>query len=340
MGCRAAFAEADESGFRVLTPLSGHVGAPIMNRLRILKRLPSSVISNVTIILLASGAWLAPLDCSRAEDAAARITAADTEIAPELVSYPAGEYTLKGYLWKPAGKGPFPAVIYNHGSEKNPTAFPPLGKYYTAKGFVFFVPHRHGHGNLPGDYIVDLEQKFRSEHTDAAAAQKYSVSLHEKYNLDVEAAVKWLSTQPYVNTNQMVMSGISYGGIQTVLAAEKDLGLKACIPFSPAAMSWRGNPVLRARLLKAVENAKVPVFLLQAENDYNLGPSQLLGTELKRKGAPNQSKIYPSFGDPEDHRAGHGGFAVRGSEVWGKDVATFLEAVLKAPTAPDKSATP
>ncbi|MGC1582802.1 MAG: hypothetical protein WA766_15040, partial [Candidatus Acidiferrales bacterium] len=37
----------------------------------------------------------------------------------------------------------------------------------------------------------------------------------------------------------------------------------------PGAMSWR-NPALRERLERAVRNAKAPIFLAQAENDYSL----------------------------------------------------------------------
>jgi hypothetical protein len=94
-------------------------------------------------------------------------------------------------------------------------------------------------------------------------------------------------------------------------------------------MSWAGNPLLRERLLQAVKNIKAPMFLLQAENDYNLGPSELLGGELKRKGQPNRTKVYPPFGDKANPKDGHGGFAVRGSDVWGADVLAFLDEVLK-----------
>jgi carboxymethylenebutenolidase len=247
----------------------------------------------------------------------------------ELVSFSADGATLHGFIYKPEGKGPFPAVIYNHGSDKMPGWFPTLGEFWTSKGFVFFVPHRRGHGRSPGDYIVDLQTQFREKEKDSLLVQKHDIKMHERANADVVAAVAWLKQQLFINTNALVMSGISYGGIQTILAAEKGLGVKAFIPFSPAAMSWRGNPLLRERLLQAVKNAKIPIFLLQAENDYNLGPSELLGEELKHKGKPNRSKIYPPFGDKNDRRSGHGGFAVRGSEIWGADVVAFVNEVLQ-----------
>jgi carboxymethylenebutenolidase len=264
-----------------------------------------------------------------ASESHAREHANDDLPQPESVSFSCENDTLHGFIYKPEGKGPFPAVIYNHGSEKVPGWFPTLGKFWTGKGFVFFVPHRRGHGRSSGDYIVDLQRQFREKAKDATAAQKHDIELHERANIDVVGAVAWLKQQPFVNRDAIVMSGISYGGIQTVLAAEKDLGVKAFVPFSPAAMSWQGNSLLRERLLRAVKNAKAPMFLLQAENDYNLGPSELLGNELKRKGKPNLSKIYPVFGEKNDHAAGHGGFAVRGSEIWGEDVITFLNEIFK-----------
>ncbi len=250
-------------------------------------------------------------------------------IEPQLVSFSRGDLTLQGWLFKPEGNGPFPAVVYNHGSEKMPSSFPTLGKFWTDKGYVFFVPHRQGHGRSPGEYIVDLQDQFSAKEKDAERVRKYIIGLHERFNADVVAAVVWLKQQPYVNTNRMIMSGISYGGIQTVLSAEKDLGLKAYVAFSPAAMSWQGNPLLRERLLQAVKHARAPMFLLQAKNDYDLGPSELLGKELKRQGAPNRAKLYPVFGDKDNPKDGHGGFAVRGSDIWGADVMAFLDAVMK-----------
>ena len=37
-------------------------------------------------------------------------------IVPETVVVPSGKLQLKGFLWKPNGPGPFPTVLFNHGS--------------------------------------------------------------------------------------------------------------------------------------------------------------------------------------------------------------------------------
>jgi len=59
-----------------------------------------------------------------------------------LVSFPSSGGTLYGFLYAPEGKGPFPAVLWNHGSEKRPGWQPELASFYNSHGFVFFLPHR------------------------------------------------------------------------------------------------------------------------------------------------------------------------------------------------------
>jgi dipeptidyl aminopeptidase/acylaminoacyl peptidase len=152
------------------------------------------------------------------------------------------------------------------------------------------------------------------------------VQLHELYHKDVLAAVAWLKDRPFVDRSRIAMSGCSFGGIQTLLATEDGQGIKAFVPFAPAAQSWV-NPLLRERLLRAVQNAKAPIFILQAQNDYNLGPSETLGKVLAKKGKPNRAQVYPPFG--KTRQEGHWDFAVKGTEVWAPDVLEFLDEIVK-----------
>jgi carboxymethylenebutenolidase len=256
------------------------------------------------------------------------------EIAPgqtpgELVSFQSGEFTLKGYLYKPKGAGPFPAIIWNHGSEKEPGSQPELAAFYTSQGFVFFLPHRHGQGLSPGEYVVDINNRLRAAASNEQLAWPEMVKLHSVYNRDVAAAVDWLKSQPFVDRNRLVMSGVSYGGIQTLISAETIPGVRGFISFAPAAMSWR-MIALRKRLLTAIRNAKAPIFLVQAANDYSTGPSEVLGPAIRKKGPPNQAKLYPAFGAEDDHPMGHYAFATWdiGIDIWSPDVMTFIGEVL------------
>lgn len=244
----------------------------------------------------------------------------------EQVSFPSGDLTLHGWIYKPDGNGPFPAIVWNHGSEKNPVRHPELGMFYTQHGYALLLPVREGHNGSPGIYIQDELKNFAARTHDRITINRKAIELHERYNSDVAAAIEWLKKQPFVDANRIAVTGVSYGGIQTLLTAEKNLGLRGAIPFAPGAMSW-GNKQLQQREIEAVRRAKVPLFLLQAQNDYNTGPTATLGPIIREKGGANRAKLYPAFG--ESHSDGHGGFACweEGIAIWGDDVIAFLNAV-------------
>jgi len=242
--------------------------------------------------------------------------------AQEVV-FPSGGQQLHGFLWRPESTGPFPAIVWNHGSEKLPGSQPGLAAFYTAHGYVFFVPHRRGQGRSPGNYIQDLV----AEAPPGARADRM-VELQQAEVEDVAAAVTYIKSQRFVDGGRVAISGCSYGGIQTLLAGERDLGVKALVPFAPGAMSWEQNAPLHDLLLRAVDSARAPVFLIQAENDYDLAPSHALSKEASKKGKDLQSKIYPAFG--KGHQEGHWGFCTAGMDIWGNDVLSFLDARMKS----------
>ena len=232
------------------------------------------------------------------------------------VVFPSGGLDLHGYLWEPPGRGPYPVVLYNHGSEKLPGSKPTLGAFFTAQGFAFFVPHRRGQGLSPGQYISDLVAQSPPAQQNQVVVEQLVAQVD-----DVAAALAYLLTLPEIDRSRVVVAGCSYGGIETVLASERDLAVRASVDFAGAAESW-GNPILRTRLTDAVDRARVPIFFLQAMNDYNTAPSLALSAEMARVGKPYQVKIYPPYGTTVDD--GHGGFCTNAPDVWGADVLAFL----------------
>lgn len=245
--------------------------------------------------------------------------AAPAQVAPQEVLFASNGLQLHGFLWRPEGPGPFPAILWNHGSEKLPGPAPALGQFYSAHSYVFFIPHRRGQGRSPGTYIQDLVAQ-----APPADRGRRMMELQEAEVSDVVNALQFLRSQPFVDATRVAISGCSYGGIQTLLAGERDLGAIALVPFAPGAMSW-GDPLVGQRLVRAVKNAKAPVLLLQAANDFSLEPSRVLGGELARSGMHSAAKVYPAYGTSHDD--GHGGFCRRATDVWGADVLTFLSEV-------------
>jgi carboxymethylenebutenolidase len=241
----------------------------------------------------------------------------DTTVRERFVQFPSGDLTLGGFVWKPAGDGPFPAVVYNQGSEQLPGWKPDLGQLFVGNGYVFFVPHRRGQGRSPGPYIQDqITQASPSERN------RLQVEILESQVADQLAGLQYLRSLSYVDTTRIAVAGCSYGGIQTLLGAEANAGYRVALDFAGAAQSWAGNSILQQRLVRAVQSISIPVFFLQAENDYNLQPSRVLAAEMDRLGKPNAMRIYPPFGTTREE--GHGGFCEYGGGVWGADVFAFL----------------
>lgn len=271
--------------------------------------------------------WVAMLLASFAGPSQNSAGIAAQELSPakaKVVSFPGPSGPLQGFLYVPDGQGPFPAVLWNHGSERQPGAQPDLAGFYTSHGFVFFLPHRRGQGRSPGAYIMEEIRESGANPVAAVQAQRVA-------NEDVVAAITWLRVQKEVDPNRIVISGCSFGGIQTLLAAEKGLGARAFIAFAPGAKSW-GNGILQERLEDAVKKAKGPVFVLQAKNDFSVAPAKVLGKIAKANGG--RAEIYPAFGN--NAQEGHWAFATSkgGIEIWQKDVLDFIDSAFAKPLSP------
>jgi dienelactone hydrolase len=242
---------------------------------------------------------------------------------PEEVTFPSGKLELHGFLFRPEGSGPFPAILYNHGSEEKPGPKPELGRLFSGSGYVFFVPHRRGHGRSPRDATVNA---LYAQGTGGV------VTLHELHLEDQLAALAFLKRLDGVDPERIAVAGCSYGGIQTVLAVEvnalRGLGLRAAVDFAGGAQTWRNSFQLRQRMLDAIGKATIPVMFVQAQNDYDTGPSYALGKVLEKAGKPHKVSIYPPYGTSV--REGHGEFCSRGgASVWGADVLAFLAESMK-----------
>ena len=240
---------------------------------------------------------------------------------PELINFQSDHLDLKGFIWKPPGAGPFPAILWNHGSEKRPGAVDPVAMFFITRGYVFFVPHRRGQGRSPGPYIMDQLKTAGS----AAGQSLMLVKLHEAQLGDQLAALAYLKGLPFVNQGRLAVMGFSFGGIQTMLAAERGPGYRVAVNCSGAAQTWNSSPDLQRRLITSARKAAMPVFFLQAQNDYDLVPNRVLSEQIKAGGQSAESRVYPAYGISTQD--GHD-FCVRGVNIWGPDVMRFIEVYL------------
>jgi carboxymethylenebutenolidase len=240
--------------------------------------------------------------------------------APVEVTFSSGSLVLHGFLYKPEGQGPFPAVLWNHGSERRPGWLPEVAPLFLSKGYVFFIPHRRGHGRSPGDYVMDLLERA-NQSGGPSARSRMLVELMEQHLQDQMAALAYLKGLPNVDPQRIAVAGCSFGGIQTVLMAEKGLGVRAAVDFAGAAQNWQHSQDLRARMIQAVQHSQMPIFFIQAKNDYDVSPSRDLAAAMEKSGKPRNLQIFPDFG--KSNQDAHE-FCVHGSEIWAPQVFSFL----------------
>lgn len=253
-------------------------------------------------------------------------------VGPETIVVRSGTVILRGLLWCPGGRGPFPAVLFNHGSgntlEHQTAQAERLGRLFATHGYDFLYLFRRGSG-LSADAgtsaIERMDRELAAHGQDAR--NRLQLRMLEGDSLeDAVAGLAYLRKRADVDPHALVLVGHSYGASLTLLMAEHESSLRAAVAFSGSAASWDHSPQLQARLLAAVDRTSVPIFFIQAANDYSIAPTNVLSAEMKRQGKIYQARIYPAVGRNADE--GHD-FVDLGVAVWEADVFSFLDAYVR-----------
>src|SRR5712672_401128 len=224
-------------------------------------------------------------------------------IAAQTVEFTNGSLHLKAFLWKPAGPGPFPAVVFNHGRSNRPQqhtnkltipeAAQILGPVFVKHGYVFLYLFRRGEGLSAdqGAFIEDILRRDEAAKGEEARKHLQFVLMTTDHLDDASAGLSFLKNQPEVDARRVAVAGHSFGGQLTLLEAERDPAIRAAVTFGAAAGSWDGSAELRARLLAAVGKIAVPVLLIHTANDYSVTPGKSLAAEFARLSKPYVLKM-------------------------------------------------
>jgi len=259
-------------------------------------------------------------------------------VAPQLVTFPGGKLQLRAYLWTPTGPGPFPAVLFNHGSGgatadvtakmQITEAAEILAPFFLKHGYAFLYPFRRGQG-LSADQAPFMQDVLRREEEakgkDARQHLQDTLVTGEQLE-DVMAALAFLKSAPRIDSRRIALAGHSFGGQLTLLAAERDATIRAAVSFAGAADSWGRSPALRERLVSAISKTNAAILLIHAENDYSTAPGRALAAELERLHKPHVLKLYPAVGLTSDD--GHN-ILYEDIPAWEDDVFKFLDQYVK-----------
>jgi dienelactone hydrolase len=231
--------------------------------------------------------------------------------------------------FKPAGAGPFPLVIINHGRGATDRSRPARFRYtqqvrfFTERGFAVFVPTRLGYG----DTGVEPDPEDSGE-----CNQKDYAPMVVAAATEVLAVIDYARRQSYVNPERVMLVGESVGGyITTAVAARTPTGLVAAINFAGGAGGdpdkHPGVACQQAKLENMYaqfgKTSKVPMLWVYTENDLFFGPkySQAWYAAFTKAGGQAEYKLLPPYG-----KNGHFLFAT-GTKVWAPVVAAFLDSV-------------
>jgi len=257
---------------------------------------------------------------------------------PETVVVPSGKLQLKAFLWKPNGPGPFPTVLFDHGSggaDADHTAGLPmteaaekLAPLFLKHGYAFLYLFRRGQGLSAdqGPFMQDILQHEEAANGKQARQHLQFILATTDHLDDVLAALAFLKATPTIDAKRIAIVGHSFGGQLTLLATERDNTVRAAVTFAAAANSWERSHELRERLRSAVDRTTAPIMLIQAANDYSTAPGRQLADELRGLHKSYVLKIYPPVGQTSDD--GHN-FLYLGIPQWEHDVFGFLDEHLK-----------
>jgi len=186
------------------------------------------------------------------------------------------------YYARPAGDGPFPAVLLVHGGGGN--AFRAWAEHWSARGYCALAMDLAGNGpkeRLPdGGPDQSDEVKFR----DFSAED-----VRDMWSYHAVAAVlrghTLLAALPEVDRDRIAVTGISWGGYLTCIVAGLDDRLKAAVPvygcgFLHENSAWKESrldkmpAVRRERWVNAFDpsrylpQVKCPILFLNGTNDF------------------------------------------------------------------------
>jgi dienelactone hydrolase len=212
--------------------------------------------------------------------------------APELVEIPEGSTRLKSYLYRPAGDGPFPAVVALHGcgglaGRSGPVAgrYRDWGERLAAAGFVVLFPDSFGSRGLPSQCSVRVR----------------SVRTARERVADAVAARRWLQSQKWVVADRVSLLGWQNGGGAALWTVRRRAhpGPESGPDFRSAVALYPG-----CRRLRLTEwSARVPTLVLVGAKD-DWGPASVceqMVASARGRSAQAQIVVYPGAYAEFDH---------------------------------------
>jgi dienelactone hydrolase len=231
---------------------------------------------------------------------------------------------LEATVFKPAGAGPFPVVVINHGKApgrpgmQGRARFPAQSVEFLRRGYVVVLPMRQGFARSGGAYVggsCDIETNGMMQAD------------------DVVATLDYMATQPYVDMERIVVIGQSHGGLTTMAFSTVAYpGVRGVVNFAGGLRNLN-CPDWEERLVGAFASygslARYPSLWVYGDNDSYWPvplPSRMFNAFKTRATGPAARARLVDVGEfgADSHRL----FSAReGIPVWLPEVGNFFRSL-------------
>ena len=249
----------------------------------------------------------------------------DPTVNEQVVMLPVTEngqsFQFQTTIFKPAGNGPFPLLVMNHGKERGNShnqvrdRFLAMSREFVKRGYAVAVPMRKGFAESSGNYS-DYGCNMKDNGQQQAD--------------DVEAALNALVKLPWVDRQHIIIAGQSYGGLATVAFGTRNYpGVSGLLNFAGglridgSSCDWKSSLVTAFASYGA--KTSLPSLWFYGENDsfFDHPLAQRLQQAYQSAGGASQLIAYGAFKNDA-----HGMVGSRdGVAVWLPEVERFLKSV-------------
>lgn len=193
--------------------------------------------------------------------------------------------TVITHVYKPAGNGPFPVVVYLHG--RPPPQFmrsslTPVerdhAKFWTERGAAVVGFVRPGYVPTGGD---DAELPFAEKEVDGKMQTRNIFATSTANGADAAmAAIDWVRAQPWARKDKLLIEGQSMGGLlASITSGRNPEGVVGAISFAGGVGRTPNQPgkgrepeALTPLHAEAGSKSRMPMLWISAANDSYFGP--------------------------------------------------------------------